>query len=94
MASITIKATYSLDVETVRRLEEMADTWNVSKSEALRRAIRTAAEDLPSRGQRGIEALDRLQKAVGLSRAAAERWEAAARSERRGASRKRESRER
>jgi len=92
MASITIKATYSLDPETVHRLEEIAERWKVSKSEALRRAIRSASEDLPSRGQRGIDALDRLQKALGLSRDAAERWAKAARRERRDASRKREDR--
>lgn len=89
---MTIKATYSLDPETMRRLEEMAEAWEVSKSEALRRAIRTAAEGMPSPGQRAIEALDRLQEAVGLSEAAARRWEKAARSERRAGSRRREGR--
>jgi len=43
MAVTTIKSTYALDVETVRELEEMARAWKVSKSEALRRAIRSAA---------------------------------------------------
>lgn len=35
MATMTIKSTYSLDVGTVRTLEELARRWNVSKSEAL-----------------------------------------------------------
>lgn len=90
MASITIKATYSLDVETVRRLEEMADRWKVSKSEALRRAIRAAAKDMPSEGNSRIAALDRLQDALGLSEEAADRWEKAAKDERRSASSRRE----
>ena len=38
MAIPKIKATYSLDVETVRMLVHMARRWGVSKSEALRRA--------------------------------------------------------
>ena len=45
MAITTIKSTYSLDVETVRMLESLARRWNVSKSEVLRRAIRSAARD-------------------------------------------------
>ncbi len=45
MATTTIKSTYSLDVETVRTLETLAARWNVSKSEVLRCAIRTAAAE-------------------------------------------------
>lgn len=44
MATTAIKTTYSLDVETVAALDRMARERNVSKSEALRRAIRVAAE--------------------------------------------------
>lgn len=35
-----IKVTYTLDVDSLRALEELARQWGVSKSEALRRAIR------------------------------------------------------
>jgi predicted transcriptional regulator len=94
MARTTIKATYSLDPETERHLEEMADAWKVSRSEALRRAIRAAAEATAPRGERGIEALDRLQEALGLSEQAAGRWEKASGSERQSTSRKREGRTR
>ena len=38
MAVTTIKSTYSLDVESVRALEELARHWEVPKSEVLRRA--------------------------------------------------------
>ena len=36
MAVTTITSTYSLDVESVRELEELARHWEVSKSEVLR----------------------------------------------------------
>jgi hypothetical protein len=92
MATMTIKGTYSLDVETVRRLEAMARRWKVSKSEALRRAIRAASEqDLPEGGE-AIEALDQLQESLGLDDGAARRWENDTRTERRESSRRGEDR--
>ena len=42
MASAMIKSTYSLDPETVRRVERLAARWKVSKSEVLRRAVAVA----------------------------------------------------
>ena len=45
VAAQTMKTTYALDVETVRTLERVARRWGVSRSEALRRAIRVAARD-------------------------------------------------
>jgi len=89
VATTTIKSTYSLDVETVRTLESIARRWNVSKSEALRRAIRAAA-DLPAPAQQAgaAEALDALQESMQLDRASARRWEARVRSERRASSRR------
>jgi hypothetical protein len=38
-----IKGSYSLDATTVAMLERLAYRWDVSKSEALRRAIRASA---------------------------------------------------
>jgi hypothetical protein len=91
MATHTIKTTYSLDVETMRKLELMARRWNVSKSEALRRAIRAAAtEGLPEEGREAISALDELQRSLDLDAAEAARWGKAARIERRASSRRRE----
>ena len=91
MATQTIKTTYSLDVETVRQLEQMARRWNVSKSEALRRAIRAAATDgLPGEGSEAIGALDELQRSFGLDAEEAARWEKTARVERQASSRRRE----
>ena len=72
MASVTIRSTYALDRETVDRLESLARQWNVSKSEALRRAIRAA--DLRSSVEYRLTALDTLQASMQLSRRKAQSW--------------------
>ena len=83
MASISVKSTYSLDVETVRQLEGLAKRWNTSKSAALRRAIQTAAkQELPTDSE-GLDALDRLQSLLALDSGAAAVWEVRNRQERR-----------
>ena len=87
MATMTIKSTYSLDVETVRALERLAKQWGVSKSEALRRSIRHAAETHPA-GDEAVIALDELQGSLGLSKADAQGWEKSARMSRRASSQK------
>jgi hypothetical protein len=80
--AITIKSTYSLDVESVRALEDLAGRWRVSKSEALRRTIRAAAaQSRPAANQR-LAALDAAQKGLKLTGAAASRWERQLRAER------------
>jgi predicted transcriptional regulator len=72
MAEMTIRSTYALDEATVRRLESLAKRWEVSKSEALRRAIHAAEAGLPARSQ--IDALDALQSLLGLSGRRAAAW--------------------
>ena len=74
MATMTIKSTYSLDVGTVRTLEALARRWNVSKSEALRRAIRGEAARQPSRADARLQALRSLQKSVAARGVDLERW--------------------
>ncbi len=64
MAIPKIKSTYSLDVETVRTLESLARRWNVSKSEVLRRAIRSVAEERSPGASKRLEALRQLQASV------------------------------
>jgi hypothetical protein len=86
MASTIIRSTYALDVESVRRLEAIARRWNVSKSEALRRAIRSASEG--NAGNDALDALDALQKSLRLTPGAANDWADSARAERRASSRK------
>ena len=90
MAIPKIKATYSLDPGTVRALERMARRWGVSKSEALRRAVRAAADRKPERSSEGLAALDRLQRALSLRPDEAKRWARQARVERRASSARRE----
>jgi hypothetical protein len=81
MAIPKIKATYSLDAETVRLLERVSRRWGVSKSEALRRAIRASAA--ASGGDAATEPLDRLQHAAALTTSTAAAWARHARAERR-----------
>ena len=83
MATTTVKATYSLDPGTVLRLEEIARSWGVSKSEALRRAIRAAASGEAPASSGPLDALDALQQAAALTPASARAWAADARAERR-----------
>jgi len=89
-----IKATYTLEVATARTLEELARRWKVSKSEALRRAIRSASGQTPPPAQEALAALDRLQLSLGLTPARAAAWAKRIRTERRGASARRLSRAR
>ncbi|MEJ2237308.1 MAG: ribbon-helix-helix protein, CopG family [Gemmatimonadales bacterium] len=89
MATHTIKTTYALDVDTVRTLEQMARRWGVSKSEALRRAIRTAAAQDTEPGGGALKALNKLQSAAALTNKKADDWVRRARDTRRAASRRR-----
>jgi hypothetical protein len=81
MAIPKIKTTYSLDEATVRDLDKLAERWQVSKSEALRRIIRDAAE--ASLGEDDpTEALSEMQNKLRLSKADTKRWVASVRQER------------
>lgn len=82
MARTSIKSTYSLDVETVRKLEQVAARWRVSKSEVLRRAINATASGRQANDLTPLQALDELQKSLKLGKRKLEQWEAAARRER------------
>jgi hypothetical protein len=88
MAIPKIKATYSLDTETVRLLERLARKWDVSKSEALRRLVReSAVEERVS--SPATDPVDRWQASLGLTEAVAAAWARHARAERRASSRRR-----
>jgi hypothetical protein len=68
MATTTVRSTYALDPETVALLQRLAQQWAVSKSEALRRAIRAAAERAaPDDRAARVAAWRQLQKGVGLT---------------------------
>ena len=83
MAITTIRSTYALDVETVRTLERLAQRWQVSKSEALRRAVRAAAGEPQASARKALEALDDLQRSLNLTPAKARAWARRAGAERR-----------
>ena len=93
MAVTSIKSTYALDVDSVRALERMARRWGVSKSEALRRAIRTASSDAGPADDT-LVALDAVQQALRLSRAKTAAWAGRVRAERRASARRAEKRTR
>ena len=86
MAVTTIKSTYSLDVESIRTLEKLAQRWNVSKSEVLRRAIRVAAIDGIPSDSVALSALDQLQASLRLRKVNFARWERDLKVERRATS--------
>jgi transposase-like protein len=85
----SIKATYSLDPATIRSLERIARRWDVSKSEALRRAIRSAeSADAGASRSDAVAALDELQERLALDEASAEHWSRSIRVERTALSRR------
>ena len=88
MAITTIKSTYSLDVESVRDLEALAQRWRVSKSEVLRRAIRIAANRDSSGQGAALDALDRLQALLRERKVDTNRWARELKAERRAAARR------
>jgi hypothetical protein len=92
MAITTIRTTYALDAGTVKALENMAQRWGVSKSEALRRAIRAAARQPSAQGTEALAALTELQRSVALSAGGARVWQRRVRSERQASARRLEGR--
>ncbi|MES2177639.1 MAG: hypothetical protein V4550_07205 [Gemmatimonadota bacterium] len=65
MAIPKIKATYSLDEVTAKKLGEIARRWNTSKSGALSRLIDQGAQSMSNSDdvQRKLDALKRFQEA-------------------------------
>lgn len=60
--SVATKSTFSLDPVSIARLNRLADRWQVSKTEVLRRALSKAEEgEAPSPADR-IAALHKLQQ--------------------------------
>jgi hypothetical protein len=90
MARLSIKSTYSLDVRTVRALERMAKRWHVSKSEAIRRAVMIAERSGEGETPDALEALDELQRSLGMTSAREREWLRASRLEREASSTRRE----
>jgi len=78
------KVTYSLKPETVGRVQELATLWNVPKSEVIRRVIDKAVLDEPvtAKKETPLEIFMRLQTKDGISREAAEKFNAEVQRER------------
>jgi hypothetical protein len=92
MAIPKIKATYSLDVPTVRALERLAKIWGVSKSEVVRRAVRQAerSKDLMSeKAADAVAALDELEELLADRGEELEEWAKEVREIRKASSSKR-----
>jgi predicted transcriptional regulator len=76
MAIPKIKATYSLDEPTVRKLEEIARKWETTKSGALSRLINQGASDAEdAEVKRKLEALDDYQRIMNLTPEQVEQWQ-------------------
>ncbi len=90
MAVTTSKVTYSLKPETVDRVQELATTWGVPKSEVIRRAIDKVSQNLPTEEKvlTPLEALAWFRK-NGISAKAAAKWNKEVLAERRAWGRKR-----
>ena len=88
MAITTIKSTYSLDLESIRTLQKLAQRWKVSKSEVLRRALRIAAIDGSPGDGPTLGALDRLQASLRLRKIDLVQWERNLKAERRATARR------
>ena len=89
MAKMTIRSTYSFDVETVRKLDRLAEHWRTSKSDALRRAVNRAADQALQSREDAVKALEELQRRMAAAGVDGEKWMEEIREERRASSEKR-----
>ncbi|MCC6680093.1 MAG: ribbon-helix-helix protein, CopG family [Phycisphaeraceae bacterium] len=92
MAQTTIKSTFSLDVETVRRLERLARAWGVNKSQVLRQVIRHAPTAPPDEAPRALALLKRIHAGGGRSASEVKQWAKRVRDERKATAAKRQAR--
>ncbi len=71
----TVKSTYSLDEDTLKKLQALARTWRTSKTEVLRRAIRAAAErELPRPIEERVAALRALRRNLRERKVDFDKW--------------------
>lgn len=86
MAITSIKSTYALDAETVALLDMLARQWGVSKSEALRRAIRASATQSISDKENPLAVWKEFQARYSITSSQAQAWADEVRAERRHSS--------
>lgn len=89
MAKMTIRSTYSFDVETVQKLNRLAEHWRTSKSDALRRAVNRVADQALQSREDAVKALEELQKRMAAAGVDGEKWVKEIREERQASSEKR-----
>jgi len=73
----TVKATYTLLPQTIRKLEQLAERWGVTKSEVIRRSIDQLSCQDPIHDQEKPDpllALKQYQAAMHLTREERARW--------------------
>jgi len=69
------RTTFSLDLETVSELKNLAVRWSVSQAEVVRRAIRSAARSDQTTHASPLEALRQYHKKHGQNKEYAKRVE-------------------
>jgi Arc/MetJ-type ribon-helix-helix transcriptional regulator len=75
MAVTTSKVTYSLKPETVDRVQELATTWGIPKSEVIRRAVENLSTEAAPRKETPLEILERIEReGTGVPKAAADKF--------------------
>ena len=69
MAKGMAKVTFTIDAETVASLDQLAKDWDVTKSEAFRRAVRQARQQrlLHVKAGKPIDVLEHLERHPTLS---------------------------
>jgi hypothetical protein len=82
MSKPMIKAIYTLDAVTIRKLENMARQRGVSTSQALKDVVQLASVNGGKKRSRALKALDRLQDSLKLTSAKARSWARRSRAER------------
>jgi hypothetical protein len=69
------KSTYSLGADTLKKVRQLARSWQVSKTEAVRRAISAAAErDRPIPWEKRMGAIEALRKSMRARGVDFEKW--------------------
>lgn len=69
------KSTYSLDTSTLATLNRLAQRWQVSKTEVVRRALREAAERETISPEERIAALHALQRSLAAKKVDFKKWQ-------------------
>ncbi|MBA2430676.1 MAG: hypothetical protein H0V56_01005 [Chthoniobacterales bacterium] len=70
-----IKSTFSLDTASIERLKRLSRHWQVSKTEAIRRALAEAEKAAAPTPEQRIDALHQLQRLTAERGVDLEKWQ-------------------